>query len=220
MLKRRLRSFLRRLAGLPPAAANCWEYYGQYIRIDPTVIIDPCATLKIFNLPVPPRVCLEIGEGSHIFSSFALLRPEATIRIGRNCQLGASQFVCADSIEIGDDVIMAWGGTIIDSDNHSIYWTDRQYDVARCREDYVHTNGQDMARSHDWNKAGISPVKIGNKVWIGFNTIVLKGVMIGEGAIIGAGSVVRCNVLSWHIALGNPSRELRAIPETRSSGKT
>jgi acetyltransferase-like isoleucine patch superfamily enzyme len=204
MLKRKLRSFLRRLAGLPPAAANCWEHYGQYIRIDPTVIIDPCATLKIFNLPVPPRVCLEIGEGSHIFSSFALLRPEATIRIGRNCQLGASQFVCADSIEIGDDVIMAWGGTIMDTDSHALAWQDRKHDVRQCYDDYC-LDSTNLVRNKSWQDIATRNILIANRSWIGFNVSILKGVRIGEEAVIGAGSVVRKSIPEKSIALGNPA---------------
>jgi galactoside O-acetyltransferase len=180
------------------------------------VIVDPCASIRIFNPPNPPRVCLRIEEGCHIFSTFSILRPNASITIGKRCQLGASSFVCADRIEVGDDVLMAWGATITDSDNHSIFWEERSGDVERCRRDYRATQGADLARSHDWSKVRIAPVHIGNKAWIGFNAVLLRGVRIGEGAVVGAASVVTRDVRPWHSAAGNPCRELRALSPGRS----
>lgn len=215
MLKIFLIKMLQSIGLLPRTAVSSWERYRDYVRIHPTAIIAPSASIKIFNPPNPPRVCLEIGEGSHIFSNFSLLRPDATIRVGKRTQLGNSSFICADSIEVGDDVLMAWGVTVMDSDNHSLYWDERKDDVERCRKDYLETQGQDIARSHDWTKVNIDKVVIQNKCWIGCNVIILKGVTINDGAIIGAGSVVTRNVEPWHIGSGNPFRTIRKIAESR-----
>lgn len=195
-----------------PQRDASWEAYKDYIKVHPSVIIAPSATIKIFNPPEPPEVCLEIGEGSHIFSNFALLRPQSRIKIGKHCQLGNSQFICAERIDIGDDVIMAWGCTIIDSDNHSLNWNDRRFDVERCRNDYIQTQGHDLARSHDWSKVQIQQVLIRDKTWIGFNAIILKGVTIGEGAVIGAGSVVTSKIDPWHVCAGNPCKTIKKLP--------
>jgi acetyltransferase-like isoleucine patch superfamily enzyme len=188
-----------------------WEVYKDYVKIHPSVIIDPAASIKIFNPPNPPQICLEIGEGSHIFSTFSLLRSQAKITIGKRCQLGVSQFIAADAINIEDDVIMAWGCTLIDSDNHSLYWDERQYDVERCRKDYVKTNCMDIARSHDWSKVNIEKISIKSKTWIGFNSIILKGVTIGEGSVVGAGSVVTADVDPWHVGAGNPFKHIKKV---------
>ena len=50
---------------------------------------------------------------------------------------------------------------------------------------------------------------IGNDVWIGQNSVILPGVHIGDGAIIGAGSVVGKNVEPYSVVVGNPAREIR-----------
>lgn len=51
--------------------------------------------------------------------------------------------------------------------------------------------------------------KIGNDVWIGFRSIILSGVTIGDGAVIGAGSVVSRDVPAYAIVVGNPARLIR-----------
>ena len=57
------------------------------------------------------------------------------------------------------------------------------------------------------------PVVIGDNVWIGGNTVILRGVTIGEGAVIGAGSVVSRDIPPRVIAVGNPCRVLRPLTE-------
>lgn len=68
----------------------------------------------------------------------------------------------------------------------------------------------------DRRNAGIMsarPVRIGNNVWIAANAVVLPGVTIGEGAVIGAGSVVNRNVPPRVLAAGNPCRVIRDIKD-------
>jgi acetyltransferase-like isoleucine patch superfamily enzyme len=60
---------------------------------------------------------------------------------------------------------------------------------------------------------GASPIIIEDDAWIGFNSIILKGVTIGKGSIVGAGSVVTKSVPPWTIVGGNPAKIIREIPE-------
>ena len=87
---------------------SSWDTYKEYIKIDPTAIIAPGSNIKNFNPPIPPRICFEVGVDSHIFANFNILRSEANIKIGENCQIGNSLLVAAKNIVIGNDVIMSW----------------------------------------------------------------------------------------------------------------
>jgi acetyltransferase-like isoleucine patch superfamily enzyme len=59
-------------------------------------------------------------------------------------------------------------------------------------------------------------VTVGNDVWIGANACVLRGVALGEGAIVGTGSVVTKDVPPYTIVAGNPARVIRELtPDER-----
>ena len=143
---------------------------------------------------------LSIGSGSIVESVIRYDRPGAAIRIGERTFIGASTLVCAESIEIGDDVLVSWGCTFVDHNSHALSWHDRSRDV---------TDWFDGKK--DWESVERSAVRIGDKAWIGFNVIVLKGVNIGEGAIVGAGSVVTRDVPPYTVVAGNPARPIREL---------
>ena len=72
----------------------------------------------------------------------------------------------------------------------------------------IHTHGLTVI-----NYNCVIPVTIGRDVWIGANSTVCGGVSIGDGTIIGAGSVVTKDIPSGVIAAGNPCRVLRKVTE-------
>jgi len=53
------------------------------------------------------------------------------------------------------------------------------------------------------------PITVGNDVWIGKNALILSGITVGDGAAIGANSVVTRDVRPYAIVAGNPAREIR-----------
>ncbi len=61
----------------------------------------------------------------------------------------------------------------------------------------------------DWSNVKSSPITIKDKAWIGFNSIILKGVTIGEGAVVAAGSVVTQDVPDYAVVGGNPAKIIK-----------
>ena len=104
---------------------------------------------------------------------------------------------------------MAWGFTIYDHDSHSVNWDERMNDTVQEYEDVKKYN--DPIFSKDWSKVNTKPIIINDKVWIGMNVIILKGVTVGEGAVIGAGSVVTRDIAPWSVVAGNPARVVKIL---------
>jgi acetyltransferase-like isoleucine patch superfamily enzyme len=199
-------SFIRRILGLTPSSADNWLRYRNYIDVHPLAIIAPSATIQISKLPKEPRIMLTIGENSHIYANFALTNENSSITIGSGCQIGTSSIIAATNLEIGNDVIVSWGCTFLDSNNHALKWSQREQDAALGRESYKQTKGTSISALHDWSNVSTEPIKIGSRSYIGMNVIVLKGVTVGEEAVIGAGSVVRNDLPPKSISIGNPSK--------------
>ncbi len=143
---------------------------------------------------------VSIGENSLIEGRIIFDREKSTVTIGNRTYIGNSLLVCASSITVGDDILMAWGITIVDHNSHSVTWDERKDDVMN----WIHGR-------KDWTHVACAPVTIGNKVWIGFNVIILKGVTIGEGAVVAAGSVVTKDVPPYAIVAGNPAKVVRGV---------
>ncbi|MER9226851.1 acyltransferase [Mesorhizobium sp. M0664] len=139
-----------------------------------------------------------IGEESIIHCVFSFDRPDAQITVGKRCFIGRSHLVSAGRIEIGDDVIMSWGITVVDHNSHSVDWRLRGDDVKKWHRG-----------EKDWTGIPIAPVKIENRVWIGFNATILKGVTLGEGSVVGAGAVVTKDVAPFAVVAGNPAKPIR-----------
>lgn len=147
--------------------------------------------------------CLVVGQNSTIESKVVYERAGAMVSVGDRTFIGAGTITVAKSVEIGNDVMMAWGVCVSDHDSHSTIFNKRKHDV---------TNWLNGVK--DWTNVACGSVKICNKAWVGFNTIILKGVTVGEGAVIGAGSVVTKDVPPWTIVAGNPARFIREIPDS------
>ncbi|HKN19728.1 MAG TPA: acyltransferase [Dissulfurispiraceae bacterium] len=114
-----------------------------------------------------------------------VIRDDVTIGFG--CEINV-----ASSVYIGSHVRFATGVKIFDNNSHP---TD-----ARLRREKSPMTLQDIA-----------PIVIEDDVWIGINAVILKGVVIGEGAIVAAGSVVTKSIPPNVIAAGNPARIVKSL---------
>lgn len=133
-----------------------------------------------------------INKGGQLFSGncqfYSGVRIEigkdAIIKIGNGTYINRNSLLISHkSIEIGKDCKISWDVIIMDTDQHAIPGT--------TMED--------------------KPVTIGDSVWIGCRAIILKGVNIGEGAIIAAGAIVTKDILPYSIAGGVPAKVIMKI---------
>lgn len=148
------------------------------------------------GMPFPKVVnrggTIETGN-CHFFSGVRLeVFRDAKLSIGNGTYLNRNTIVVAvGSVKIGIDCRIAWDVVIMDSDLHP-----------------VDENDQPTVSE---------PILIEDKVWIGCRSIILKGVTIGRGAIIAAGSVVTKSVPPNVIVAGVPARIVsNGIVETES----
>lgn len=120
------------------------------------------------------------------------LRPNAQLRIGAGVRMSGTTICAAERVTIGDRCVIGADAIIADTDFHSLDPSVR-------------------SSISDANRAACSPVVIESDVFIGGRSIILKGVQIGQGAVIGAGSVVTANVSAGTVVAGNPARTVGAV---------
>lgn len=140
----------------------------------------------------PDRI--SVGSGSRIQGQLLVFRHGGAIRIGEWCYVGeASRLWSATGISIGDRVLISHNVNIHDCDSHPL--------DARAR----HLQFQAIARSGHPDVApdiASRPIVIEDDVWIGFNSIVLKGSHIGARSVVAAGSLVTGDVPPDSIYMG------------------
>lgn len=156
------------------------------------------------------EVKVQLGSNCLIKGDFIFETEQGKITIGDRTFIGGSKFICIEAIDIGNDVMFSWGCTVIDNNAHSLVWEERKNDVLDWKKG---VDDNVIGKYKNWSNVQRKKVVIKDKAWIGFNVIILKGVTIGEGAIVGAGSVVTKDIPDWVIVAGNPAKIIREIPE-------
>jgi acetyltransferase-like isoleucine patch superfamily enzyme len=164
---------------------------------------------KIENFAGDPNL-ITIGSGSVIRGQLVAFPHGGKISIGSDCYLGDnSRIWSGESVLIGNRVFMSHDVNIHDTNSHSIDPHLRyQHFLAIMSTGHPHENNVDIVSQ---------AVVIEDDVWIGFNSAILKGVTIGRGAIIAAGSIVTKDVPPFSIVAGNPAKIVKKIEEFSST---
>lgn len=152
-------------------------------RIKGTLILE--GSLKINS----SRRCNPVGR---LQRTSLLVANGAFLRLSDNVRISNATIVAREGVSIGTNTMIGGGVEIYDTDFHSLSHKDRIADKVKgdCKE-----------------------VIIGANVFIGANSIVLKGSRIGNNTIIGAGSVVTGTLNANSIYAGNPIKFIRMIDD-------
>lgn len=120
------------------------------------------------------------------------LRKGAAIEIGADTGISGTSICAATGISIGAHCLLGANVTITDTDFHAINPINRRYNNAA-------------------DEIAMAPVVIEDNVFIGANSIVLKGVRIGKDSVIGAGAIVTRNIQPGSIVVGSSANVIRTV---------
>lgn len=184
------------------------DYWAQRLLLRATCELAPGARLtnkaRIRNIG-GDNSFISVGPNSIIQAELLTFAHGGRIDVGQWCYVGEySRIWSAASITIGDRVLIAHSVNIFDNLTHPIRAADR------------HAQFLKIAQSGHPRKLtlGEKPVRIEDDAWVGAGAFVLRGVTIGQGAIVAAGAVVTSDIPAYCIAAGNPASIVRELSDS------
>ncbi len=174
-----------------------WDYSAlpSNIRIGEGCYLERKESFQRFRSRHDPGIVLGNGVRVYTWTAFTVER-DGVVVVGDDSTLVGAIFWCAESIVIGRRVVISYNVVIADSDFHP-----RDPDLRKLDAIAVSPEGN-SERPPLLSK----PVVIEDDVRVGIGALILKGVRIGAGAHISAGSVVTTSVPAGTVVAGNPAR--------------
>lgn len=182
-----------------------WDWYPgtipDNVLIDPSAYVETSYSFELCRSRREPAIVYGEGASTYLGTMFDL-GPDAQARLGKFALVHGARIICDSELLIGDHALISWNVLITDSYRFP-FDRDRRRELLR-------------RLPHDgeawWSfKQEPSKITIGDNVWIGFDACILPGVTIGEGAVVGAKSVVFDDVPAFAVVAGNPARVIRML---------
>lgn len=146
---------------------------------------------------------IEVGNNTFVEGELQVFAYGGRLKIGENCYIGRNTKIWSgESIEIGNNVLISHNVGIVDTNAH-------ETDAIERSERY-----KNFLKSGHWKTKGsiqTAPVRIADYAWVNFDVIILKGVTIGEGAIVAAGAIVTKNVEPYTMVAGIPAKFVKKL---------
>jgi len=193
---------------LTPARTLPWDWYPGTIPenavVDETAYVETTYSFYLCRSEQPAGVRIGRGASTYLGTMFDV-GPRGRVSLGEYALVHGARIICDAEVEIGDYCLISWNVVLMDSYRVPL-------DLAERRRELEHV----PRRRPRYLAADVParPVRIGRNVWIGFDTCVLPGVTVGEGAVVGARSVVVTDVPAYTVVAGNPARVIRRLEET------
>ncbi|HWH70109.1 MAG TPA: acyltransferase [Candidatus Sulfotelmatobacter sp.] len=183
--------------------AGDWEPgpMPENVLIDATAYVHSVYSFDLCRSERPEAITLARGSQVNDGTMFDL-GPNARVHIGECALLTSVWFLCDAEITVGAYTMISWSVVLMDTYRVPVDPEGRRSELAAVSR-------------RPWRKIGAPvparPIHIGNDVWIGFECCVLPGVTIGNGAIVGARSVVVTDVEPYTVVAGNPARLVKRL---------
>lgn len=175
-----------------------WDQFDRAARIGDKVRLS--LTARLVNKA--SREGADIGEET-VVRGIVRVEPKGRIAIGALCYVGDGVILSAARfIQIGPATLIAHGVQVFDNDTHPVDPLERE---AHFKKMLGHRPGRALS-------IGAEQVIIGSHCWLGMNSIVMKGVTIGDNSIVAPGSVVIRDVPANVLVAGNPAVIIKQFP--------
>jgi len=171
------------------------------VRLGANTLVTGDLAFKRFHALEPDA--LVIGAQGTMDGVHFDLGPHGRMRIGDYCYFTNAVLLCELEVQIGNYVMIGWNATLTDSDFHPMQPAARIADAVACSP---------LGKGRPRPEIARRPVIIEDDVWIGANATILKGVRIGRGAFIEAGSLVTRDVPPRARVMGNPAQVIGEVP--------
>ena len=155
---------------------------------------------------------VQLGKQVHVFGSTL----HGDVHVGNHCKL--HKVSITGPVEIGRYTTLYGPSILIFAKHHPItighfcsiapgvYIQEYFHNPKRLTTYFIQQN---LFQSSATETVSKGPIHIGHDVWIGANSVILSGISIGNGAIVGAGSVVTKDIPDFAIVAGNPAKVIR-----------
>ena len=187
-----------------------WDWFSgtvpENVVLGDKAYLETTYSFQLFRSAVPAAVRLGRGSSIYLGVMFDLGR-DARMSVGDFTLMNGSRIICDAQITIGDYCLISWNTVLMD--------TYRAPVSAAVRRPLLEEAVRRLPRRLEAAEPA-RPIQIGHGVWIGFDSVVLPGVTIGDGAIVGARSVVTTDVPLYAIVAGNPARVIRQLDPDES----
>lgn len=184
-----------------------WDWYPGAIPdgvvVDDTAYVETSFSFLFYRSRLPRGVAIGRGSSTYLGTMFDV-GPSGKVTLGEFVLVHGARIICDAEISVGDYALVSWNVVLMDTYRVSA-------DPAARREQVRQVPLQEPRLLP--GDASARPITIGRNVWIGFDACVLPGVTIGEGAIVGARSVVTSDVEPFSIVAGNPARFVRRLTD-------
>lgn len=191
------------MIGLLQKTSKIWRRYNFYRRLHPDCVVDisPISKIDLRKISLSQSCRLKIADYCIIRGNLQCQKPGATLEIGERSFVGSNtNIVSTATVRIGSDVLVAHDCYITDTDGHSLIFEERKRDIP-----------DRWKGRKNWNTVTSLPVVLEDGSWIGPKSTILKGVKIGAGSVVAAGSVVTKDIPPGFLVGGVPARTIKKL---------